>query len=441
MLDIKFIRENIDLLIKIANQKNIRAKDAADNEQLFKKLLQADDSRRKLLRKIEEIRTKKNAFSKSLPELNEAQKSVELEKMKVIDAEEEKLKEELTKVEEAFQRWMLEVPMYVSPETPIGADESANVEIERVGSAPQFCFPPKDHIQLGKELDIIDLERAAKIGGARSYLLKGDGARLELALIKYAADFIARKGFTLMSVPVVVDKFALVGTGFIPGAEEEIYYLQKDDKYLVGTSEVAIGAYHADEILEEKDLPIRFAAYSVCFRREAGAYGKDTRGLYRMHQFLKVEQFIICKNEIEESVKYHKELMNNSKEFLQSLNLPFRVLNICTADMGKGKYYMNDIETWMPSRGNYGETHSCSALLDFQARRLGLRFRDKSGKINFCHTLNNTVVATPRILIPILEINQNPDASVNIPEALRPYMDNQEKITMTRACHASRPSA
>jgi seryl-tRNA synthetase len=428
MLDIKFIRENIDLLIKIANQKNIKAPGVADNEQLFKKLIQADDNRRRLLQKVEEIRAKKKDFSKSIGSLSSSEKAVKLEEMKTVDVEEEKLNNELNKVEEVFQNWMFYVPMFVSPETPVGADESGNVEIERVGEPPQFRFAPKDHIQLGKELDIIDFERAAKIGGSRSYLLKGDGARLEMAVIKYAVDFIARKGFTVMSVPVVVDKFALIGTGFFPGAEEEIYYLEKDGKYLVGTSEVAIGAYYANEILDEKDLPIRFAAYSVCFRREAGAYGKDTRGLYRVHQFLKAEQFIICKNDIEESMMHHKELMTNSKEFLQSLEMPFRVINICTGDMGKGKYYMNDIETWMPSRGNYGETHSCSALLDFQARRLGLRYRDRENKIQFCHTLNNTVAATPRLLIPLLEINQNVDGSVNIPAALQPYIDNKKII-------------
>jgi len=420
MLDIKFIRENPELLKTIARQKNIKV----DIERIIK----LDDQRKKLTTQIEEQRAKKNQASKEIPRLAPTEKAQALEEMRAVDALQKEFEMKLKPIQTEFDALMLDVPMFISDKTPVGLDDTANVEIERWGEPMKFTFVPKDHMQIGRDLDIIDNERAAKIGGTRSYLLKGDGARLEAALLKYAEDFIVRKGFILMSVPVIVNKEALVGTGYLPGAEEEIYFLEKDDKYLVGTSEVAIGEYYANEVLREEDLPIRFAGISACFRREAGAYGKDTSGLYRVHQFFKVEQFIIGKNDIAESERLFDELLNNSKELLQNLKLPHRVLNVCTADMGKGKYYMNDLEVWMPSRQAFGETHSCSNLLDFQARRLNLRYKDKDGKIHFCHTLNNTVIATPRILIPVLENNQNANGSVTIPEVLWPYMDGQEVI-------------
>lgn len=424
MLDIKFIRENIDLLKEIARHKNIDV-DLA-------KLIKADDQRRKTMQKIDELRAQKNEFSKKIPSLQPTEKSQALRQMKDVDIEQSELEEKLKPIIDQFNELMLNVPQIIDERTPIGRDDSENVEISRAGEIRKFNFLPKSHEQLGKDLDIIDFERGVKVGGARSYVLKGDGARLEAAILKYAQDFIYRKGYTLMSVPVVVNKASLTGTGYLPGAEGEIYRLEKDDKYLAGTSEVAIGAFHANEVLSDIDLPKRYAGISSCFRREAGAYGKDTHGLYRVHQFNKIEQFVICENDVEQSKKMFNELLNNAEEFLQNLNIPYRVMNVCTGDMGKGKYYMNDIECWMPSRDSYGETHSCSALLDFQARRLNLRYKDKDGKIHFCHTLNNTVVATPRILIPILENYQNADGSIDIPEALKPYMDHQDKISKER---------
>ena len=420
MLDIKFIRENLEELKEVAKNKNI--------ELDFDQLLKLDSDRRELMQKIESFRTQKNKTSKEIPNMSKDERTAVLDEMKEVDVAQNQLEEKLKPIKDEFMKMMLQVPMNVDERTPVGKDESANVEIETWGGKPKFDFQPKDHEQLGKALDIIDFERGVKIGGSRSYVLKGDGARLEFALIKYAEDFIARKGYTLMSVPVIVNRFALEGTGYFPGGEDEIYQLEKDEKYLVGTSEVAIGTYHANEVLDEKNLPLRYAGYSTCFRREAGSYGKDTHGLYRVHQFMKVEQFIICRNDDNESRTRHEELLNNTKEFLQRLNLPYRVLNICTGDMGQPKYYMNDLECWMPSRDSYGETHSCSTLHDFQTRRLNLRYKDKDGNTKYCHTLNNTVIATPRILIPLIENNQNADGSITIPEVLLPYMDNQEGI-------------
>lgn len=421
MLDIKYIRENKEQLKQIARHKNIEVD--------IDKLLELDEKRRKQTQQLEELRTRKNQVSKQIPQMQETEKEQSLKEMKEVSALQGEIESKLKPLLAEYEDLMLRVPMFIHEDVPIGADETGNIEIEKVGEPTKFDFPPKDHMTLGSDLDIIDNERAVKIGGSRSYLMKGDGARLEAAVLKYAEDFISRKGYTLMNVPVIVNEAAMRGTGFFPGSEDETYHLEKDDKYLVGTSEVAIGSYHADEILKEEDLPLRYAGFSVCFRREAGSYGKDTHGLYRVHQFMKIEQFVICKNDEKVSMEMHAELLNNSKEFMQSLKLPFRVLNICTGDMGQGKYYMNDIETWMPSREDYGETHSASALLDFQSRRLNLRYKDSEGKIQFCHTLNNTVVATPRVLIPLMEIYQTKDGKIQIPEVLQPYMDNQREIT------------
>lgn len=420
MLDIKFIRDNSELVQKVAGQKNINID--------ISQLLRLDDDRRGLMQKVEELRTKKNQASKEIPKMSPEEREITLKKLKQVDEDQKGLEERLAKVKTEFDAIMLRVPMLVDERTPVGVDDSQNEEIAKWGMPREFKFAFKDHVTLGKDLGIVDLERGTKVGGSRAYILKGDGARLEMAMIKYAIDFIARKGYQLMSVPVLVNYPALVGTGHFPGAEEETYYLERDDKYLVGTSEVSIASFHRDEILEEKDLPLRYAGISVCFRREAGSYGKDTHGLYRVHQFMKVEQFILCKEDDEESRAMHEELLNNSQELLQSMKLPYRVLNVCTGDMGQGKYYMNDIETWMPSRNNYGETHSCSTLHDYQSRRLNIRYRDKEGKLHYCHTLNNTVAASPRILIPIMENYQNEDGTINIPDVLKPYMDNQERI-------------
>jgi len=423
MLDIKFVQDHKKMLEQVAKQKNIDID--------LDKLLELDKKRKKITQQIEEIRTRKNQASKKIPQMNDKEKAKLLAEMKQQTEVQDELEENLKPVMEEYDKLMRQVPMYVHESTPIGADEEANEELEKAGEVPEFKFTPKDHMRLGKDLDIMDNERAAKIAGSRSYLMKGDGARLETGLLKYAMDFISRKGYELMTVPVILNENAFWGTGHFPAETDDVYHLDKDDKYLAGTSELSLASYHADESLKEDDLPLRYAAFSVCFRREAGSYGKDTQGLYRVHQFLKVEQFIVCKNSEQESMKLHNELLDNSKEFLQNLDLPFRVMNICTGDMGQGKYYMNDLETWMPSRNEYGETHSASALLDFQARRLNLRYKDKEGKIHFCHTLNNTVVATPRILIPLLELNQLEDGRIKIPEVLQPYMDHQQFIEKT----------
>lgn len=430
MLDIKYIRENTDLIKKTCQQKN----SAADID----KLLELDKERRNLLQKTEEIKAKKNQASKEIVTLQKEEKQRAIEAMQALGEEEKSMQEDLKKAEEEFLKLMLLVPQPTRADTPEGKDDTENQEMYTWGEIPNFDFEIKDHIALGNSLDIIDMPRAAKIAGSRNYFLKGDGALLEHAVLQYTINKLVAKGFTLFNPPQIVNYEPMMGTSYFPGGEEQAYAvgvekvrgeaIESDKKYLIGTSEVPVAAYHSDEILNEEELPKLYAGFSSCYRREAGSYGKDTQGLYRVHQFLKVEQVILCKNDEDESRKMHELLRKNAEEVLQDLKLPYRVVAVCTGDIGQGQHYKNDIETWMPSRNNYGETHSCSTFLEFQARRLNIRYRDKEGKINFVHTLNNTAIATPRVLISILEIYQNSDGTVNIPEALQPYMGGKEKI-------------
>lgn len=438
MLDINFIRENSDLIAKAAKDKNINFD--------VKKLLDLDTQRRELQQKTDELRAQKNRASKSISQLEGDERQKAIAEMKTVSDEEKSLSEELSKVEKDFKHQMLLAPTPASKETPVGKDDSENKELYTWGEKPKFDFEMQDHVTLGENLDLFDIPRGVKIAGTRSYFLKGDGARLELAILMYTLDKLVKKGFTTFIPPLLVNYEAMMGTSYFPGGEEQAYavgvmkpeaknedsegntLIHSDEKYLIGTSEVAVASYHADETLSEDELPKLYAGYSNCFRREAGTYGKDTHGLYRIHQFQKVEQVIICKNDMEESKRLHEMILKNAEEVLQDLKLPYRVVAVCTGDMGQGQYYKNDIETWMPSRESYGETHSCSTFRDFQSRRLNLKYKDKEGKTHYCHTLNNTCIASPRVLIPILEIYQNADGTVSVPEVLRPYMGGQEKI-------------
>lgn len=435
MLDIKFIRENTDLIKETCKQK----KSSVDID----KLLVIDEKRRDLLNKTEEIKAKKNRAGKEISSLSGTEKSRVINDMQAIGEDEKKLATKLKQVEEDFLKLMLLVPQPTDKDTPIGKDDTENVEMYSWGEIPKFAFEPKDHITLGASLDIIDLPRAAKIAGSRNYFLKGDGALLEHAVLQFTIGKLSALGFTLFNPPQIVNYEAMMGTSYFPGGEEQAYAvgvekvrdegLEGDKKYLIGTSEVPVTSYHADEILSEDELPKRYAGFSSCYRREAGTYGKDTHGLYRVHQFLKVEQVILCKNDPEESRKMHEMIRKNSEAILQDLELPYRVVTVCTGDIGQGQHYKNDIETWMPSRKSYGETHSCSTFLEFQSRRLNIRYKDRQGKIHFVHTLNNTAIATPRVLISILEIYQNADGSITIPEVLRPFMGGRKTISAKNA--------
>jgi seryl-tRNA synthetase len=340
----------------------------------------------------------------------------------------------LAPLEQEFERLMLQVPNIPAPDVPEGLTEADNVEVRRWGEPPAFPFTPRDHVELGEGLDLIDLQRAARIAGTRTYYLKNEAVLLELAVLRFTLDHMIRKGFTPMLVPHLVRDEAMLGTAYFPGGEEQAYRVEKDELNLIGTSEVPLTAYHYDEILNEAELPKRYVGLSSCYRREAGTYGRDTRGIYRIHQFQKVEQVIICVADEQVSIDEHEGIVRNAEEVLQALQLPYRVVTVCGGDLGLPQVKKYDIETWMPSRQAYAETHSASRFYDFQARRLKLRYRDRQGKVQYAHTLNNTVIASPRILIPLLEVYQQGDGTVVVPAVLRPYMGGLERIWPKGKC-------
>lgn len=412
MLDIKYIRENLELCKSSAINKN-RVVD-------WDALLSLDEKRRELISKSEAVRNARNKANTSARGDEKA-----WEEGKKLKDTLKLLEDELRDVEQKFQQAMYTVPNVPDASVPIGKDEKGNVEIKKWGTVPEFLFPVLDHVKLATALDIIDFERGAKVGGSRAYFLKNEGAMLEFAILFYAYQKLAKKGYTPLVAPSLVKEFTLFGNGQLPWGREEVYHLEKDDVYLAGTAEVPVTAYFADEILNEKDLPKKFVAYSSCYRREAGSYGKDTKGVYRVHQFNKVEQVIISKNDLSTSFTLHEELLKNSEEILQDLELPYRVLLMCTGDMGEPQVKKYDVETWMPGRGAYGETMSNSFMGEFQARRLKIRYKTKTGESLYCHTLNNTAIASPRILVAILENYQNKDGSVRVPKVLQPYLGKE----------------
>ncbi len=440
MLDIKFIRENAELIKKAAADKRI----ACDVD----RLIEVDRRRRELQveldgfkaqvreggQKVGQLRNPKLAYRTRADAEGKSEGDLKAEADR-LQAELAELKPKIKRLEESegaileeFDQLMLTIPQPPDPEVPIGADDTGNVELRRVGGPRSFEFEPKDHVTLGAELDIIDIERGVKLAGSRNYVLKGDGALLHQAVLRLAQDMMIQRGYTPLVVPVLVREEVMYGTGYFPTGRDQAYICERDEMSLVGTAEVPLTAYHCDEILTEADLPRKYCALSTCFRREAGAAGKDTYGLYRIHVFDKVEQVVVCRNDVEESKRLHDEILKNAEDVMQALKLPYRVVNVCTGDLGQGQVQKYDIETWMPSRNSYGETHSASRFYEFQARRLMLRYRDAAKKVRFCHTLNNTVIASPRVLIPILELYQNEDGTVTIPDALRPYMAGKERI-------------
>ncbi len=419
-MDIKFIRENAELIKEVAKNKNSKVD--------IGKLLAVDDKRRSLISEVENLKADLNKRSKTKPGPEEISALKELStKIKELDAE-------LVGVEKEYRDLMFLVPNIYSKDTPVGADETANKEISRWGKPPKFDFAPKDHIALGKELDIFDLEAGAKTSGYRGYYLKNEAVLLHFAVLWHAINKMKEKGFTLMLTPTLLREFALEGSGHFPEGKDEIYQIgnpgrladgsAKEQMFLGGTSEPSLLAYFADKTLKEEDLPAKVCGFSQCYRSEIGSYGKDTKGLYRIHEFMKVEQVVLCKNDLIESNKWLETFREIAEEVLQDLELPYRVIQLCTGDMGTGKYKMYDLETYMPSMASknfYGETHSDSNLTDWQARRMNIKYKTKEGKTEFVYTLNNTVIASPRILIAILENYQQKDGSVKIPKVLQKY--------------------
>ena len=390
--------------------------------------LEVDKRRRALIRSVEDAKAEQKRRGKAMGALDKAAQAAEKSALAELKASIAAQEAGLEEAEREWQELLLRAPNLPSPEVPPGLSDKDNVELKRVGSPPPAESTPLDHEELGRRLRIIDVERGVRMSGARFYVLRGAGALLHRAVLSFALDHMVRKGFEPMEIPLLVRDPAMVGTAYFPGGEEQAYRIEKDELNLVGTAEVPLTSFHAGEILEEGQLPLRLVAQSSCFRREAGAGGKDTRGLYRIHQFQKVEQVVVLPADEQASREWHARILANAEEVLQALELPYRVVNVCGGDLGQPQVQKFDIETWMPSRGGYGETHSASRFHDFQARRLELRYRDAAGELRFCHTLNNTVVASPRILIPILELNQRPDGGVVVPPVLRPYMGGLERI-------------
>jgi seryl-tRNA synthetase len=421
MIDIKEIREKLEKFKAVCKNKGFDVD--------IDLLLEVDNGRRNFKKMLQENSTIINKIGKKIPKLPESEKQSALAKLSSLKKENTELKREIKSFQAKFDELMLRVAQVADDDVPLGKDDTENVEIRTEGKIRQFDFEPKDHVQLGTALDIIDIERGVKLAGTRNYFLKGDGALLHSAVLQFAMDYMVGKGYVPLSVPLLMRDEVMRGTGFFPGFEEQTYRMEKDQLNLAGTAEVPLTAYHMGEILKAEELPLKYVALSSCFRREAGAAGKDTYGLYRIHQFDKVEQVVICENSVEQSNKFHDEILANAEQVMQELELPYRVANVCTGDLGRGQAKKFDIEAWMPSRNNYCETHSASKFYEFQARRMNLRYKDTKTKKNvFCHTLNNTVIASPRILIPILELYQSADGSVTIPKALRPYMGGREKI-------------
>ena len=421
MLDIKFIRENKDLIDAGAKKKHISFD--------VNKLLEVDDARRSLLTSIENKKAEQNKVGESItrPTVDQAEKDRLIGEMRdlkdLIKVEEERFGE----IMKEWQQLMVAVPNIPDMSVPEGLDDNDNVEIRTWGEIPKFDFTPKGHIDLMLQNDMADFERGTKVAGFRGYFLKNAGARLEFAVWQAAMDFFTKRGFDPMIVPSLVRRETLLGTGYIPQGEDDLYKTQDTD-YLAGTGEVATMSYYSDEIIDLKELPKKMLAFSPCFRREAGSHGKQTKGLYRVHEFFKLEQVILCEASHEMSVNFHEELTKNAEEFLQALGLPHHVVINCGGDIGLGQVKKYDIEAWMPSENKYGETHSSSYFHDFQTRRLNIRYRDTEGKLRFAHSLNNTAIATPRVLISIIENNQQADGSILVPEILKPYMSGVSVI-------------
>ncbi|WP_168123936.1 serine--tRNA ligase [Paenibacillus sp. HB172176] len=424
MLDMKWIREHAEEVERVAVWKGI--------ELSMEELLALDARKRRLQGKLDEQRTVRNKRSGEIAKLLREGRTQDAEASKEeVRRCNERIGQwelELAQTEKQFLAWYERVPNIVSPDSPIGRSDADNVEVTRVGEPPLFDFPLKDHMELGELHGLLDVARGVKAAGSRHYYLKGAGVLLHRAVQQLAVDMLLEHGFTLLDVPLMARGQAMFGTGFFPLGEDQTYRLAEEDRYLVGTSEVPLVTYYAGEIVDVEE-PIKLCAASMCFRSEVGSAGRDVHGLYRVHQFAKVEQVVICKADPEQSEAMLQEITGHAKKVLEMLELPYRQMAVCTGDMSQKTYKQYDLEAWMPSRAAYGETHSSSNVLDFQARRSNIRYRDETGELRFCHTLNNTAVASPRILIPLLENHQQEDGSIRIPEALQPYLGGVKALS------------
>ena len=412
MLDIKFIRDNRELVKIGAKKKHIDVDIDA--------LLTLDDQRRVLQTSIEGKRAEQNAVSLKLPSADTDSRASLLESMKKLKVELQAEEESLKKVMKDWQALILRVPNIPDMSVPEGENDAGNKEVKTWGQKPTFAFPAKDHLELMTTLDMVDFERGAKVHGFRGYFLTGPGAKLSFAIWNYAMDFFTKRGFSPVIPPVIVRKENLYGTAHLPGDVEDYYMTQAGDA-LAGTAEVPLMAYHSGEVLGAKNFPIKYLGFSPCFRREAGSHSKDVKGLIRVHEFYKMEQVVLCEASHETSVRLHEEINKNTEEFIESLGVPYRTVVNCGADLGLGQVKKYDIELWVPKEGEYREISSASYFHDFQCRRFNIRYRDAAGKLKYAHSLNCTAIATPRILVSLVENFQQADGSVHIPEVLKPY--------------------
>ncbi|MFA5736856.1 MAG: serine--tRNA ligase [Candidatus Paceibacterota bacterium] len=414
MLDIKFIRENKEVI-----KEAVRKKKSDFNVEA---LLEADEQRIKLTSEVDNLRACQNEASSKISQIqDETERDNLIEQMKEVKNSREKKEEELKQVMETWKNLLLKVPNIPDSSVPEGKDDSENQEIKIWGDRSKFDFIPKGHIELMTDLKLVDFERGIKVSGFRGYFLKNEAVLLSFAIWQHAMKLALEDGFTSLLPPVLDRPENFMGTGYLPDGEEDLYKTQDND-YLAGTAEVPTMGYYFDEIVPLDRLPYKFIVFSPCYRREAGSHGKDTQGLIRVHEFYKVEQVILCEANHQESVNWHEKLLANAERFMQSLKIPYRVVINCAGDLGQGQVKKYDIEAWVPSEGKFRETHSISYFHDFQARRLNTRYRDTEGRLRFVHSLNGTLVASPRILVPLIENFQQADGSVVVPEALRPYL-------------------
>lgn len=422
MLDVKIIRDQPEIIKDMLAKRHI--------EFPFDELQDFDKKRRTLITEAQELKHKRNVVSEQIATRKKSGEdaSIAISEMKLIADRIGALDAEIEHVEKRYQELMLMLPNLIHESVPEGKDENDNVEVRRWGEPRKFGFKAKDHIELGTLLDLIDLDRAAKVSGARFYFLKGDLVKMNHALIQFALDFLRKKNCTLIQTPYMINRKAMEGAVMLSDFGDVIYKIEDDDLYMIGTSEHAMVAMHMDEIFDAKQLPIRYAGVSPCFRKEAGAHGRDTKGIFRVHQFEKVEQLVFANPE--NSWSEHEKMIQNAEEFFKLLGIPYEIVLLCAADLGKISAKTYDLESWMPGQNAYREVVSCSNCLDYQARRLGVKYRDKPNEESkFVHTLNSTLVATERTLVAILENYQTEKGTVIVPEVLRPYMDGISEIS------------
>jgi seryl-tRNA synthetase len=417
MLDIKFIRENKDIIKAGAKKKHL------DEE--IDKLLDIDQKRLDLLSKVESLRAEQNKVSLSMGgTLSDNERAQLIEEMRLVKEELKEKEEELRQIMTEWQSLMLTVPNIPDISVPEGNSDEDNVEVKQWGEKPNFSFEPKDHIDLMTNLKMVDFDRGTKVHGFRGYFLTGDGAKLSMAIWNYALDFFSNLGFIPVIPPVIIRRETFMGTGYLPQGEEDLYKTQDGD-FLAGTAEVPLMGFHQDEILDKNDLPKKYLGFSPCFRREAGSHSKDIKGLIRVHEFYKWEQLILCEASHTESVKYHEEINKNIESFVESLEIPYHTVVNCGGDLGMGQVKKYDVELWVPKENKYREIGSASYFHDFQTRRLNIRYRDDDGKLRYAHSLNSTAIPTPRILVSLVENFQQEDGSIKIPSVLQKYFGKE----------------